>query len=117
MTDSIDYLDMTIKITKIEIKMARRSMWICRMVSVLLLSLASVEILSYYHHPDYWWAILNAGFQLGMAWSVWGNNRFDNISDLRNGKRLLRRLEGLKTEKIARSNPFSLVTPESKKPK
>jgi len=86
------------------------------MVTMLLLSLASVEVFSFYRHPDYWWNILNAGFQLGMAWLIWGTNRFDNMYELRNKKRLLRKLEAIKTEGTVKINPFSLVTPESKKP-
>lgn len=114
---SDDYLDLIIKITKLDIQQTKRARWMAIIVGSCLLSLASVEIFSFHNHPDYWWDILNAGFQIGMAWSICGTNQFDLKHDLRNSKRLLRKLESLKCENLKGVNPFSLLIPDNKKPK
>lgn len=118
--NNLTFLDDQIKEVERNLKMERKMMRSFSLVIIAVTSLASVEIYEFYRDHSNWFSLFNAGLLIGMLYISWLTRRTDALFDLRNNRRLLRKLYEFKGElsiaEARKQGPFpnnlSMLTPK-----
>lgn len=116
----MNILDLEIKMVKLEIRLANKTLRIFTYFFFAILSIVLVELSLFYYHTDHWSLLFNAAYQLGICHMVAIHILNDLKPDLKNNKRRLRKYLEQQNQFYPNTptlNPFSLVTPGNKKPK